>query len=87
MPSLPDGRDVLAWQTLTSDVIAEGRLVAPTCIRAKTGFGHYFVSAKGVRESRKVGVFKAWLKRKTAKASDDLDRRLAENGVAPAITS
>lgn len=78
---------MLAWQTLTSDVIAEGRLVAPTGIRARTGFGHYFVSAKGVRESRKVGVFKAWLKRELAKSMEDLDRRLAENGVAPAITS
>ena len=66
---------MLAWQTLTSDAIADGRLVAPTGIRAKTGFGHYFVTAKGVRESRKVQVFKAWLRRELGRSMEALDRQ------------
>ena len=71
---------MLAWQTLTADVIAEGRLAAPLGIRAKTGYGHYFITAKGVRESRKVQIFKAWLRRELARSMDDLDRRLATAG-------
>lgn len=67
---------MLAWQTLTVDAIAEGRLVAPSGIRAKTGHGHYFITAKGVRESRKVQIFKAWLRRELARSMGDLDRRL-----------
>jgi DNA-binding transcriptional LysR family regulator len=71
---------MLAWQTLTSDVIADGRLVAPSGIRAKTGYGHYFITAKGARESRKVQIFKAWLRRELARSMDDLDRRFAAVG-------
>jgi DNA-binding transcriptional LysR family regulator len=68
---------MLAWQTLTADMIAEGRLAAPFDIRARTGFGHYFITAKGVRDSRKVQIFKAWLKRELAKSMADLHTRLA----------
>jgi DNA-binding transcriptional LysR family regulator len=68
---------MLAWQTLAADVLAEGRLVAPFGIRARTGFGHYFISARGARESRKVQVFKTWLKRELGKSMEELDRRLA----------
>jgi hypothetical protein len=71
---------MLAWQTLTADVIAEGRLAAPFNIRAKTGFGHYFITAKGVRDSRKVQLFKAWLKRELTKSMADLHARLATTG-------
>jgi DNA-binding transcriptional LysR family regulator len=71
---------MLAWQTLTSDVITDGRLVAPSGIRAKTGYGHYFITAKGARESRKVQIFKAWLRRELARSMDDLDRRFASVG-------
>jgi len=67
---------MLAWQTLTADVIADGRLVAPSRIRAKTGYGHYFITAKGARESRKVQIFKTWLRRELARSMDELDRRL-----------
>jgi DNA-binding transcriptional LysR family regulator len=69
---------MLAWQTLTADMIAEGRLAAPFNIRARTGFGHYFITAKGVRDSRKVQVFKAWLKRELGKSMADLDARLVQ---------
>ena len=68
---------MLAWQTLTADAIADGRLVAPSGIRARTGFGHYFITARGQRESRKVQIFKDWLRRELARSMDDLDRRLA----------
>lgn len=64
---------MLAWQTLTSDAICEGRLVAPFKIRARTGFGHYFVTAKGQRESQKVKVFKHWLRKELASSMDALD--------------
>ena len=68
---------MLAWQTLTADMIAEVRLAAPFNIRAKTGFAHYFITAKGVRDSRKVQIFKAWLKRELANSMADLDIWLA----------
>ena len=71
---------MLAWQTLTADVIAEGRLAAPFGIRAKTGYGHYFITAKGARDSRKVQIFKAWLRRELARSMDDLDRRFSAKG-------
>lgn len=71
---------MLAWQTLTADAIAEGRLVAASTIRAKTGYGHYFITAKGVRESRKVQIFKAWLRRELARSMDELDRRFGVAG-------
>jgi DNA-binding transcriptional LysR family regulator len=64
---------MLAWQTLTADAICEGRLVAPFKIRAPTGFGHYFVTARGERESHKVKVFKAWLRKELASSMDALD--------------
>jgi len=37
-------------------------LVDPFGIRAKTGFGHYFITAEGVREAKKVTAFKAWIR-------------------------
>ncbi|AGS21000.1 LysR substrate-binding domain-containing protein [Rhizobium etli] len=52
---------MLAWQTLAGFSLAEGRLAAPFGIRAKTGFGHYFITAEGVREPKKVRDFKAWI--------------------------
>ena len=57
---------MLAWQTLAGFSLAEGRLVAPFGIRAKTGFGHYFVTAEGTREPKKVKDFKAWIREEMA---------------------
>ena len=74
---------MLAWQTLTADVLAEGRLVAPFGIRARTGHGHYFITAKGMRDSRKVQVFKAWLRRELAKSMDELDRAMPASPLPP----
>lgn len=68
---------MLAWQTLTADAICEGRLVVPFKIRARTGFGHYFVTAKGVRDTHKVKVFKTWLRRELNASMDALDAHFA----------
>ncbi|ABC89960.1 probable transcriptional regulator protein, LysR family [Rhizobium etli CFN 42] len=57
---------MLAWQTLAGFSLAEGRLAAPFGIRAKTGFGHYFITAEGVREPKKVRDFKAWIREEMA---------------------
>ncbi|MBY5761149.1 LysR family transcriptional regulator [Rhizobium leguminosarum] len=57
---------MLAWQTLAGFALAEGRLVAPFGIRARTGFGHYFVTAEGTREPKKVKDFKAWTREEMA---------------------
>ncbi|MGO8069560.1 LysR substrate-binding domain-containing protein [Rhizobium leguminosarum] len=57
---------MLAWQTLAAFALAEGRLAAPFGIRAQTGFGHYFVTAEGTREPKKVRDFKAWIREEMA---------------------
>lgn len=57
---------MLAWQTLAGYALAQGQLVAPFGIRAKTGFGHYFIAAEGVREPKKVRDFKAWIREEMA---------------------
>ncbi|OCJ17986.1 LysR family transcriptional regulator [Rhizobium sp. AC44/96] len=53
---------MLAWQTLAGYALEQGQLVAPFAIRAKTGFGHYFITAEGAREPKKVRDFKAWIR-------------------------
>jgi LysR family transcriptional regulator, glycine cleavage system transcriptional activator len=52
---------MLAWQFLAADALADGRLVAPFGISARTGFGHYLVTAQGQRSSRKVDCFRSWI--------------------------
>lgn len=53
---------MLAWQTLAAYALEQKCLVDPFGIRAKTGFGHYFVTAEGLREPKKVTAFKAWIR-------------------------
>lgn len=53
---------MLAWQTLAAYALEQKCLVDPFGIRAKTGFGHYFITAEGVREAKKVTAFKAWIR-------------------------
>jgi DNA-binding transcriptional LysR family regulator len=53
---------MLAWQTLAVHALEHKSLVDPFGIRAKTGFGHYFITAEGVREAKKVTAFKAWIR-------------------------
>jgi DNA-binding transcriptional LysR family regulator len=66
---------MLAWQTLAADAINEGRLAVPFPIRAKTGFGHYFITAKDQRENQKVTMFKAWLRKELASSMAMLDAK------------
>jgi hypothetical protein len=49
----------------------------PFPVRAPTGFGHYFVTARGQRESPKVKLFKAWLRKELALSMEMLDARFA----------
>jgi DNA-binding transcriptional LysR family regulator len=65
---------MLAWQTLAGYALKEGKLVEPFSVRAATGFGHYFVTPSGLRQSSKVKAFHAWL-----------TGELAELQAAPAI--
>ncbi|KOF16724.1 LysR family transcriptional regulator [Ensifer adhaerens] len=53
---------MLAWQTLAGFAVTEGSLVVPFGIRAKTGFGHYFVSSPSRRESKAATAFKRWVR-------------------------
>lgn len=53
---------MLAWQTLAGFAVTEGSLVAPFGIRAKTGFGHYFVRSPTRRESKAAAAFKRWVR-------------------------
>jgi DNA-binding transcriptional LysR family regulator len=53
---------MLAWQTLAAYALAHGQLVEPFRIRARTGFAHYFITAEGAREPKKVTAFKAWIR-------------------------
>lgn len=53
---------MLAWQTLAAYALEQKCLVDPFGIRAKTGFGHYFVTAEGAREPKKVSAFKRWMR-------------------------
>ena len=57
---------MLAWQTLAAYALEQKCLVDPFGIRVKTGFGHYFVTAHGVREPKKVRDFKAWIRAEMA---------------------
>ncbi|TIN14424.1 MAG: LysR family transcriptional regulator, partial [Mesorhizobium sp.] len=50
---------MLAWQLLTADALADGRLVAPFGVRAESGLGYWMVTSATKSESRKVRDFKA----------------------------
>ncbi|MDB5523700.1 MAG: putative transcriptional regulator protein LysR family [Rhizobium sp.] len=66
---------MLAWQTLAGHAIIEGRLAVPFNIRARTGFGHYFITARNQRESQKVKAFKSWLRKELASSMEMLDTK------------
>lgn len=53
---------MLAWQLLTADALADGRLVAPFGVRAQSGLGYWLVTSATRRESRKVRDFKIWIR-------------------------
>ena len=53
---------MLGWQLLTADALADGRLVAPFGIRARSGLGYWLVTSPTRTESRKVRDFKLWIR-------------------------
>jgi DNA-binding transcriptional LysR family regulator len=53
---------MLAWQLLTADALADGRLIAPFGVRAQSGLGYWLVTSAAKSESRKVRDFKAWIR-------------------------
>ncbi|WP_018239091.1 LysR substrate-binding domain-containing protein [Ensifer sp. BR816] len=53
---------MIAWQTLAGYAVMKGSLVAPFGIRARTGFGHYFVTSASRRESKAALAFKRWVR-------------------------
>mgnify|MGYP001119289938 FL=1 len=53
---------MLAWQLLTADALADGRLVAPFGVRAQSGLGYWLVTSATKHESRKVRDFKIWIR-------------------------
>ncbi|MDX8445861.1 LysR substrate-binding domain-containing protein [Mesorhizobium captivum] len=53
---------MLAWQLLTADALADGRLVAPFSVRAQSGLGYWLVTSQAKSESRKVRDFKVWIR-------------------------
>ncbi|RUU42172.1 LysR family transcriptional regulator [Mesorhizobium sp. M6A.T.Ce.TU.002.03.1.1] len=57
---------MLAWQLLTADALADGRLVAPFGIRARSGLGYWLVTSATKTESRKVRDFKIWIREEIA---------------------
>ena len=56
----------LAWQLLSADALADGRLVAPFGITVASGLGYYLVSSKMDRPGRKVRDFTTWLREEVA---------------------
>ena len=67
---------MLAWQLLVADCLADGRLVAPFGISARSGLGYYLVTAAGRRPSANVLAFKRWIVEEAASRTlvADLDR-------------
>lgn len=57
---------MLVWQTLASHAIQAGQLVVPFGPWAKTGDGHYFVTAENARRSERIDAFKRWLREELA---------------------
>ncbi|MCJ9674341.1 LysR substrate-binding domain-containing protein, partial [Neorhizobium sp. SHOUNA12B] len=53
---------MLAWHTLATYALEQGRLIEPFSIRAHTGMGHYLVTRAGARLPAKVKAFRDWLK-------------------------
>ncbi|MCA1403455.1 LysR family transcriptional regulator [Ensifer sp. IC3342] len=68
---------MLAWQTLAGFAVTEGSLVAPFGIRAKTGFGHYFVRSRSRRESKAAAAFKRWVRDEVEEGMRLLDAKVA----------
>ena len=68
---------MLAWQLLVADGLADGRLVAPFGINARSGLGYYLVTAAGRRPSANVLAFKRWIAEEVAKTAAEIGVREA----------
>ena len=60
---------MLAWQLIAADALLDGRLAAPLGIRSDLGLGYYVCTAAGIRPSRKVRDFVAWLREAMAETA------------------
>jgi LysR family transcriptional regulator, glycine cleavage system transcriptional activator len=58
---------MLAWQLLVADALADGRLVAPFGISARSGLGYFLARAAERRPSAKVLAFKRWIVEEVAR--------------------
>lgn len=54
---------MLAWDMVVADALALGRLVRPFDIEVESRFAYWFVTTAASTRSRKVRLFRDWLKR------------------------
>src|SRR5690606_33812730 len=59
----------MAWETLASDALARGQLVAPLPGRAMTGDSYWFVTTKDMRCKPTIPRFRNWLCADLSKAA------------------
>jgi DNA-binding transcriptional LysR family regulator len=74
---------MIAWQTLAGYAVMKGSLVAPFGIRARTGFGHYFVTSASRRESKAALAFKRWVREEVEEGMRQLSAIPAPSAVLP----
>ncbi len=74
---------MIAWQTLAGYAVMKGSLVAPFGIRAKTGFGHYFVTSASRRESKAALAFKQWVREEVEEGMRELTAIPVPSAVLP----
>jgi DNA-binding transcriptional LysR family regulator len=57
---------MLAWDMVVADALALGRLVRPFAIEVESRLAYWFVTTAASSRSRKVRLFRDWLKREIA---------------------
>ncbi len=66
-PAAMAGQGVmLAWDMVVADALALGRLVRPFDIAVESCLAYWFVTTAASTRSRKVRLFRDWLKREIA---------------------
>ncbi|MNL83667.1 hypothetical protein D3C87_2113820 [compost metagenome] len=65
--------------------MTEGSLVVPFGIRARTGYGHYFVSSPSRRESKAATVFKRWVRDEVEEGMRLLDLKAPRARFKPSL--
>lgn len=56
----------LAWETLATDALREGRIVAPLAGRVATGLSYWLVEPERQARRRGIGAFRKWIVRMAA---------------------